>query len=60
MTFRLKNTIAMYQLNLIFHDLLGVILKVYIDDIVVKLARFDEHMADLRLAFERLRGTDRR
>ena len=37
MTFGLKNTGATYQraMNLIFHDLLGVILEVYIDDIVI-------------------------
>ena len=36
MTFGLKNARATYQraMNLIFHDLLGAILEVYIDDIV--------------------------
>ena len=36
MTFWLKNAGATYQraMNLIFHDLLGVILEVYIDDVV--------------------------
>src|SRR4029079_4048353 len=36
MTFGLKNVGATYQRakNLIFHDLIGIILKVYIDDIV--------------------------
>ena len=42
-------------MNLIFHDLLGVILEVYIDDIVVKSAGLDNHLADLRLALERIR-----
>jgi hypothetical protein len=44
MTFGLKNARATYQraTNLIFHDLLGVILEIYIDDVVVKLAGFDE------------------
>jgi hypothetical protein len=57
MTFGLKNISATYQraMNLIFHDLLGVILEVYIDDIVVKSAGFDKHMANLRLAFERMK-----
>src|SRR5512141_950066 len=38
MTFGLKNAGATYQraMNLIFHDLLGIILEIYIDDIVVK------------------------
>jgi hypothetical protein len=57
MTFGLKNISATYQraMNLIFHDLLGVILEVYIDDIVVKSVGFDKHMANLRLAFERMK-----
>ena len=40
MTFELKNTGATYQrtMNLIFHDLIGIIFKVYIDDIVIKSA----------------------
>ena len=38
MTFGLKNAGATYQraMNLIFHDLLGIITEVYIDAIVVK------------------------
>ena len=57
MIFGLKNTGATYQkaMNLIFHDLLGVILEVYIDDIVIKSAGLDHHLADLRLALERMR-----
>ena len=42
-------------MNLIFHDLLGVILEVYIDDVVVKSDANESHIADLRLAFERMR-----
>ena len=42
-------------MNLIFHDLLGVILEVYIDDIVIKSAGLGNHLADLRLAIERMR-----
>jgi hypothetical protein len=40
MTFGLKNAGATYQraMNLIFHDLLGIIVEVYIVDIVVKSA----------------------
>ena len=55
-TFGLKNASATYQrvMNLIFHDLLGVILEVYIDDIVIKSASLDHHLADLRLALERM------
>jgi hypothetical protein len=57
MTFGLKNAGATYQraMNLIFHDLAGIIVEVYIDDIVVKSAGLDSHLADLRLAFEKMR-----
>jgi hypothetical protein len=53
MTFSLKNVSATYQrsMNLIFHELLGIIVDVYIDDIVVKSTGLDFHLADLRLAF---------
>ena len=45
MTFGLKNAGATYQraVNLIFHDLFGVILEVYIDDIVIKSDGLDHH-----------------
>jgi hypothetical protein len=42
-------------MNLIFHDLLGVILEVYIDDVVVKSSGFKNHLVDLCLTFERMR-----
>jgi hypothetical protein len=56
-TFGLKNVGATYQraMNLIFHDLLGIIVEVYIDDIVVKSASLNSHLADLRPAFEKMR-----
>ena len=57
MTFGLKNAGATYQraMNLIFHELIGIIMEVYIDDIVVKSAAFDSHLADLRKALEKMR-----
>jgi hypothetical protein len=57
MTFELKNAGATYQraMNLIFHDLLGIIVEVCIDDIVIKSASLNSHLADLRLAFEKMR-----
>jgi hypothetical protein len=57
MTFGLKNTGATYQrvMNLIFHDLLGVLLEVYIDDLVIKSTDFEGYMANLRLIFKRMR-----
>jgi hypothetical protein len=41
--------------NLIFHELLGNTMEVYIDDIVVKSAEFSSHIADLRKAFDKMR-----
>jgi hypothetical protein len=57
MTFGLKNAGATYKrdMNLFFHDLLGVLLEVYIDDIVVKSVRFKENMIDLKLLLERMK-----
>jgi hypothetical protein len=57
MTFGFKNAGATYQraMNLIFHDLLIVLIEVYIDDIVVKLVSFKEHMTDLKLLLERMK-----
>jgi hypothetical protein len=57
MTFGLKNAGATYQraMNLIFHDLLSIIVEVYINDIVVKSVKDDSHLAVLRLVFKMMR-----
>jgi hypothetical protein len=57
MTFGLKNAGATYQraMNLIFHDLLGVLIEVYIDNKVIKSVGFKEHMANLRISMERMK-----
>jgi hypothetical protein len=57
MTFGFKNAGATYQraMNLIFHDLLRVLMEVYINDVVVKLVRFEEHMTDSKLSLERMK-----
>jgi hypothetical protein len=57
MTFGIKNIGATYQraMNLIFHDLLGIVLEIYIDDVIVKSDSMDNHLANLRLALERMR-----
>jgi hypothetical protein len=57
MTFGLKNAGATYQraINLIFYELLGIIVEVYIHDIIVKSASLDSHLADLCLAFDKMR-----
>jgi hypothetical protein len=57
MTFGLKNGSATYQraINLIFHDLLRVMMEVYIDDVVVKSVSSKEHMTDLKLSLDRMK-----
>jgi hypothetical protein len=57
MTFVLKNTGATYQraMNLIFHDLLGGLMEVYINDVVVKSVGIEDHMTDLKLSLERMK-----
>jgi hypothetical protein len=41
-------------MNFIFYELLGNIVEVYIDNIVVKLAEFGSHIADLRKDFDKM------
>jgi hypothetical protein len=57
MTFGLKNAGATSQraMNLIFYELVGIIIEVYVDDIVVESASLDSHLADLHLSFEKMR-----
>jgi hypothetical protein len=57
MTFGLKNAGATYQraMNLIFHDLLRVLMKVCINNVVVKSISFKEHMTNLKLSLERIK-----
>ena len=57
MPFCLKNAGVTYQraINVIFHDMLGNQMKIYIDDIVVKSKKAIEHVNHLRKSFERMR-----
>jgi hypothetical protein len=57
MTFGLKNAGATYQraMNYIFHDLIGKLVEIYIDDVVVKSATIEGHLEDLRQVLERTR-----
>jgi hypothetical protein len=57
MTFGLKNASAMYQraMNYIYHDLIGKLVEIYIDDIVVKSISTGGHLGDLRQVFEQTR-----
>jgi hypothetical protein len=49
MTFGLKNAGATYQraMNYIYHDLIGMLVEIYIDDIVVKSTSTGGHLEDL-------------
>jgi hypothetical protein len=55
--FWFKNAGATYQnaIKLIFHDLIGIILEIYFDDVIVKLDSMDSHLTNLHLALERMR-----
>ena len=50
MTFGLKNDVVTYQraMNCIFHELIGKIVEIYIDDVVVKSKGYQEHLEDLK------------
>jgi hypothetical protein len=57
MTFGLKNAGVTYQraMNYIYHDLIGKLVEIYINDIVVKSTSTGGHLGDLRQVFERTR-----
>jgi hypothetical protein len=57
MTFGLKNAGATYQraMNYIFHDLIGKLVEIYIDDVVVKSAWVEGYLEDLRQVLEQIR-----
>ena len=40
-------------MNYIFHDLIGQLIEVYIDDVVVKSVLQENHLADLHQVLER-------
>jgi hypothetical protein len=55
MTFGLKNAGTTYQraMNYIFHNLIGKLVEIYIDDIMVKSASVEGHLGDVRRVLER-------
>ena len=57
MTFGLKNAGATYQraMNYIFHDLIGKLVEIYIDDVVVKSTLAGGNLEDLRKVLEQTR-----
>jgi hypothetical protein len=54
MTFGLKNAGATYQraMNYIFHELISKIVKIYIDDVVIKSLNHDSHLEDVKRTLE--------
>jgi hypothetical protein len=54
MTFGLKNAGATYQraMNYIFHELIGKIVEIYIDDVVIKSLNHDTHLEDVKKTLE--------
>jgi hypothetical protein len=54
MTFGLKNVGTTYQraMNYIFHDLIGKLVEIYIDDVVVKSESVEGHLEDLQRVLE--------
>ena len=39
-------------MNYIFHEIIGKIVEIYIDNVVVKSKGYQEHLADMREALE--------
>lgn len=58
MSFRLKNVGATYQrlVNMMFVDLIGRIMEVYMDDILVKSLKGMDHVSHLDSTFQILRN----
>jgi ribonuclease HI len=54
MTFGLKNAGATYQraMNYIFHELIGKIVEIYIDDVLIKSFNHDTHLEDVKRTLE--------
>jgi len=57
MSFRLKNVGATYQRAMVtlFHDMMHKEIEVYVDDMIARSKSEEEHLANLRKLFERLR-----
>jgi hypothetical protein len=54
MTFGLKNAGATYQwaMNYIFHELIGKIVEIYIDDVVIKSLNHETHLENVKRTLE--------
>ncbi|XP_071929676.1 uncharacterized protein [Coffea arabica] len=55
--FRLKNAGATYQrtMTTLFHDMIHKEMEVYVDDIIIKSKKVEDHFVDLKKLFERSR-----
>ncbi|XP_027166738.1 uncharacterized protein LOC113766785 [Coffea eugenioides] len=60
MPFGLKNAGATYQrtMTTLFHDMIHKKMEVYVDDIIIKSKRAEDHLIDLERLFEKLRRYD--
>jgi hypothetical protein len=56
MTFGLNNAGATYQrgMNYIFHELIGKIVEIYIDDVMIKSLDHESHLNDVRKTLARV------
>ena len=57
MLFGLKNAGATYRrtMTTLFHDMIHTEVEVYVDDIIIKSKRAEDHLIDLERLFERMR-----
>lgn len=57
MPFNLKNAGATYQraMTAMFHDFIHKTVEVYVDDILVKSEKKEDHVNDIKVAFDRMR-----
>jgi len=57
MSFGIKNAGATYQRAMIvmFHDFIHKTMEVYLDDILIKLKSKEDHVKDVKIAFERMK-----
>jgi len=57
MPFDLKNAGATYQraMTAMFHDFIHKTMEVYVDDILIKSKRKEDHVSDIKLAFDKMR-----
>jgi len=57
MPFELKNAGATYQraMTAMFHDFIHKNMEVYVDDILIKSKTKEDHVSDLKAAFDKMR-----